>query len=113
MSWSIKLWAVRITLENLKKAEMDKSADNGLVGLLNQVNEARVAVIFTEQADGRVKLSLRSKRGYNVGTVAKEVGGGGHTQASGATIDGPLDIAYERIMPMLRKVVDDGELIIA
>jgi phosphoesterase RecJ-like protein len=92
----------------LKAAGLDEVTDGGLVGLLSKVNEARVAVVFKELENGRVEISLRSKPGYDVAQVAFSVGGGGHKQASGATIDGPIEAARERILPLLHKVAANG-----
>ena len=92
----------------LKAAGLDEVTDGGLVGLLSKVNEARVAVVFKELENGRVEISLRCKPGYDVAQVAFSVGGGGHKQASGATIDGPIEAARERILPMLQKVANNG-----
>lgn len=94
----------------LKSVGLDEVTDGGLVSLLSKVNEARVAVVFKELADGRVEISLRSKPGYDIAQVAFSVGGGGHKQASGATIDGPLEAARERILPLLHKVTSNGSI---
>lgn len=97
-----------VSQSSLKAAGLDEVTDGGLVGLLNRVNEARVAVVFKELANGRVEISLRSKPGYDVAEVAFSVGGGGHKQASGATIDGPIEVARERILPLLQQVAANG-----
>lgn len=100
--------SVNITAADLKTANMDEASDSGLVSLLNQIDEARVAVIFFELPDEKVKLSMRSKQGYDVGAVALALGGGGHKQASGATISGTLEAARERVLPMLQAAVAQG-----
>ncbi|MBI5670432.1 MAG: bifunctional oligoribonuclease/PAP phosphatase NrnA [Chloroflexi bacterium] len=82
--------------------------DGGLVSLLASVQEAVIAVVFKETREHRVEISLRSKPGYDVGTVALSLGGGGHTQAAGATIDGPLEAAIARVMPLLRVAAGVG-----
>jgi phosphoesterase RecJ-like protein len=105
--------SVNITQADMKQVGLDDASDSGLVSLLNQIDEAMVAVIFFEMPDDKVKLSLRSKRGYDVGSVAMALGGGGHTQASGATIEGTLDAVRERVLPMLKQAVEEGEHIIA
>ena len=38
--------------------------------------------------------------------------GGGHAQASGATIDGPLEVAQKRVLPLLKKAARKGKLAI-
>jgi len=43
--------------------------------------------------------------------VAFSLGGGGHKQASGATIDGPLDEAIARVMPLLEAAAAQGTMI--
>jgi phosphoesterase RecJ-like protein len=97
-----------ISQADLRSAGLDEVTDGGLVNLLVTANEARVAVVFKELADGRVEVSLRSKPGYDVSQVAFSVGGGGHKQASGATIDGPLEAARARILPLLQGAAAAG-----
>jgi bifunctional oligoribonuclease and PAP phosphatase NrnA len=101
-----------ITQETLKKVNLVEPTDAGLISFMISTNESRVAVVFKEVADGRIELSFRSKPGYDVSQVALALGGGGHKQASGATISGPLEAAKERVLPMLREAVSQGVLAI-
>jgi bifunctional oligoribonuclease and PAP phosphatase NrnA len=94
--------------EAMKKSGQIEASDGGLVSQLIATNEAVIAVVFKELADGRVELSFRSKPGFDVGSVAFGLGGGGHRQASGATIDGPLDVAIARVMPLLEAAAAVG-----
>jgi bifunctional oligoribonuclease and PAP phosphatase NrnA len=94
--------------EAMKKAGQIEASDGGLVSQLITTNEAMIAVVFKELADGHVELSFRSKPGFDVGSVAFGLGGGGHKQASGATIDGPLDEAIARVMPLLEAAAAAG-----
>lgn len=50
-----------------------------------------VALLFRELPGGRIKVSLRSKGDVDVHALAGEFGGGGHRNASGIVVDGPLD----------------------
>jgi phosphoesterase RecJ-like protein len=61
-----------------------------------------VAVFLRELPDHRVRLSLRSKGAVNVAEVAQSFGGGGHENASGCTLPGPLPVATETILARLR-----------
>lgn len=101
-----------VTQENLKNARISEMTDGGLVQLLITVNEAMVAVVYKELHDGNIEISLRSKLGYDVAKVAFSLGGGGHKQASGATIPGPLDAAKARVMLLLQGAVKEGKLVI-
>lgn len=51
----------------------------------------RIALLFREFPDGRVKVSLRSKGAFDVHALASEFGGGGHRNASGIVMNAPLD----------------------
>ena len=74
----------------------------GLVNYALAIQGVEVALFFREQADGRFRVSLRSKGGINVAKVAETFGGGGHSCASGCAIDGPLSVATERMIAQLQ-----------
>ena len=93
-----------ITQELLRQLGMAEPTDGGMIDFMISTKESRVAVVFKELADGRVELSLRSKPGYDVSTLALSLGGGGHRQAAGATIDGPLEEAQARVLPLLERI---------
>ena len=47
-------------------------------------------MFFKVGADGDVRVSMRSKYDVDVRTVASRHGGGGHKNAAGFTVRGPL-----------------------
>jgi len=102
-----------ITQDDLKKSGISDVSDAGLVGFLVKVNEAMIAAVFKEAEDNTVRLSLRSKPGFDVAEVAFGLGGGGHKQASGATIEGSLEDAKKRVLPLLKEAARIGKLTIA
>jgi phosphoesterase RecJ-like protein len=115
--WSMALPSVQlqdrlvsgsVRADDMKKAGYYDATDGGLVSLLATVEEALVAVVFKERTDGKVEVSMRSKVGYDVASVAAALGGGGHTQAAGAKVNGKLDAVRERVVPMLRQVIERG-----
>jgi len=57
-----------------------------------------VALLFREIADGKIKVSLRSKGVVDVRLLASSFGGGGHRNASGIVTDGRLDELAEQII---------------
>lgn len=94
-----------LTLEGLARAGLGQASDSGgLVGFLSSAIEARVAVVFKEVTATSVEISLRSKPGYDVSGVALSLGGGGHKQAAGATVEGTLPEVRERVLPLLRQI---------
>lgn len=102
-----------IRREVWEKLGLSEPSDDGLVSWLCSANEAMISVTFRETNDGAVNLSFRCKPGYNVASVAFALGGGGHTQASGATVKGTVDEVYARVIPMLTEAVRNGELVIS
>jgi len=101
-----------VTQEDVRRAHLSDITDGGLVEYLVTANEAMISVVFKVLADGKVEVGFRCKPGYDVAKVAFRLGGGGHKQASGTTIPGPLDVAKARVMPMLREAFQQGTLVI-
>lgn len=99
-----------LTQADLRGVGVTDTAEAGLSSLLVSTREAVIAVVFKELQDGRVELSMRSKPGYDVGTVALALGGGGHVQASGATVDGPLAAARGRVLELLQQAARAGNV---
>ena len=64
----------------------------------------RVAVIFEDLDDGRIRVSLRSKDpAVSVAAIAAQFGGGGHAMASGIRMRGELADCRERVLNAIRK----------
>ncbi len=100
--------SVVVSQANLREVGLDESTDGGLVSALIEVDEAQIAIVFKEEPDNTVRLSIRSKPGVDVGTVAFSLGGGGHAQAAGATVPGTLEEVQARVMPLLRAALTQG-----
>ncbi len=79
----------------------DSVSHDGLSNLLSEIAEGGVGIVFSEREDGRVKVGFRSRPPFNVADVATELGGGGHRNAAGATIDGPLQQAARRVVDLM------------
>jgi phosphoesterase RecJ-like protein len=79
------------------------NGDASLVTFLATAWEADIALTLTETGEGRVEVSMRAKPGFDVSGVALELGGGGHPAASGATIEGPLSEAAERVLARVKR----------
>jgi phosphoesterase RecJ-like protein len=94
------LWVTTSDLENAGAAEEDCE---GIVNYAIGISGVEVAAFLRELPDHRVRMSLRSKNGVvNVAAVAEGFGGGGHENASGCTLNGPLHSALETMLATLR-----------
>jgi phosphoesterase RecJ-like protein len=99
-----------ISRDHMERAGAVDEDTEGLVNYALAIEGIEVAIFFREQADGRFRVSLRSKGGLNVASVAERFGGGGHECASGCSLDGPLSVAVERILLQFRLL--DGKLLV-
>ena len=62
----------------------------GLINFPLTVKEIQAVVFFKESGPGDWRISMRSKGNVNVNAIAREFGGGGHTNASGCGATGDL-----------------------
>ena len=63
---------------------------DGVVEFPRSIEGVRMALLFREVSQGRVKVSLRSIGPVDVAAFAKRFGGGGHTKAAGLALTGSL-----------------------
>lgn len=94
------LWA-ELSLELQRRHGVGGGASSGLVSFFSTVREAQVAMLLTEQDDGIIDVSLRSKPGVDVSGVAQAFGGGGHPQAAGCQVPGKLSEVRESLLEAL------------
>jgi phosphoesterase RecJ-like protein len=84
----------------------DPLASKGLINVLSECAEARVTVLFRELEDGAgVDVGLRSKPDYDVSAIALALGGGGHPQAAGCQLAGPLHQVEVQVLAALRALL--------
>ncbi len=76
-----------------------------LVNYPRSVASVRVACLLRER-DGTVKVSLRGKGEVDVQRIAAQFGGGGHVNAAGCTMPGPLPDAKRAVLAAVRRAVD-------
>jgi phosphoesterase RecJ-like protein len=96
LAWS---W---VTLADLARTQATAEDCEGIVGNLIAIQGIDAAFFLREQPDGSFRLSIRSKGNLNVARVAEVFHGGGHVNASGCTLPGPLETAIDRVLAELR-----------
>jgi phosphoesterase RecJ-like protein len=101
------VWA-SLTLADRKKIGYAGNDDADLVNVLSAVREAKIALIFIEQENNRVKVSWRARPGLDVSGIAFSFGGGGHAAAAGADIDGELDDIMTRVIGKTRELLESS-----
>jgi phosphoesterase RecJ-like protein len=94
-----------VTQEMMRSTGAEDEAADEVVRTMQRIVGVRALVLFKERADGTTKISLRSLPPLNVARVAQTWGGGGHTQASGATLEMTPAQAAAEVLPHLRRLV--------
>jgi phosphoesterase RecJ-like protein len=76
------------------------SADrgDGVVNLLASVDQADIAIVFREREDSLIEVSLRSRPGVDVSSIAQYFGGGGHPQAAGCSLEGKVEEVMKEVL---------------
>jgi phosphoesterase RecJ-like protein len=78
----------------------------GIVNYAISLAGVEAAVFLRELPEGRIRVSLRSKGRVDVASLAARLGGGGHENAAGVTLDGPAARALEEVLSHLRPAVE-------
>jgi phosphoesterase RecJ-like protein len=90
-----------LELRDLEATGATPDAARGISSLLASAAEPAVVALLRETADGTIDVSLRSKPGVNLVPAAMSMGGGGHAQAAGARLPGPLADARQVVLSAL------------
>jgi bifunctional oligoribonuclease and PAP phosphatase NrnA len=95
-----------LTMADRKASGYTGNDDADLISVISSIDDADVAIIFTEQNKRTTKVSWRGlKPEVDVSRVASQFGGGGHKAASGAECSGSLDEVRDRVLESTRKAL--------
>jgi phosphoesterase RecJ-like protein len=92
----------------LEECNCTNNDTEGLINLPLTAREIQAVVFFKVSPGGEVRVSMRSKYDVDVRRVANEFGGGGHKNAAGFTVDGPLEHVKPKIVERLVEAITEG-----
>jgi phosphoesterase RecJ-like protein len=104
------VWSV-LTGEMFAATGAARSDTEDLIQTLQRLGGVVVSALFTEEPDGRIRVSLRSKAPHvcgqdvDVAAVAATLGGGGHARAAGLRLPGPMPEAPRQVLDAVRKAL--------
>ncbi len=78
----------------------------GLVNLPLTVKEIEAVIFFKQERGDEYRVSLRSKGNIDIGSIAKEFGGGGHRNAAGLTVTGPIEELQKTLIEKIERAID-------
>ncbi|MDD2852176.1 MAG: bifunctional oligoribonuclease/PAP phosphatase NrnA [Desulfuromonadaceae bacterium] len=82
--------SVTVTLDMYAATGADAELTDGFVNYPRSIRGVEVAIFFRQLAENRYKVGFRSKGKVNVAAFSAALGGGGHHNAAGCTVDGGL-----------------------
>jgi phosphoesterase RecJ-like protein len=97
-------WVV-VTDELFQKTGTTSEDTDNFVNYVRSVSGVEVAVLFRQTAQKQYKISLRSKGRVDLSSLAQSLGGGGHKNAAGSTLDGTLEAVQGKVLGEVAKVI--------
>ncbi len=95
-----------LTPSMLRRAGASVHDGEGLVDYARSLRGVEIALLFTLERPGLVRVNLRSRSGVDVSDLAALFGGGGHARAAGCTVRGSLRSVRETVLAAARQALD-------
>ena len=97
-----KLCWMKVTREMYQETKSFIEDTEPFIDYLRQIKDVKVLFILKESSENKTKASFRSIGKFDVQKLAKKFGGGGHRNASGATLNEPIDQAEKTILKAIK-----------
>jgi phosphoesterase RecJ-like protein len=97
---------MKITQERFEETGAREKDTEGLAEFPRSIGEVQIAVLFIEQARDRIRVRFRSRNDIAVDGLARELGGGGHRNASATLLEETtLDEAIDKVLRLADEYV--------
>ncbi|MBN1142433.1 MAG: bifunctional oligoribonuclease/PAP phosphatase NrnA [Deltaproteobacteria bacterium] len=93
--------SISVSLEEMEKTGTSPVHTDGFINYPRSIRGVEVALFFRQDQPNLFKVGFRSRKGIDVGSLARSLGGGGHANASGATLEGSLHEIQEKVLARL------------
>lgn len=93
--------SVTMSTEMLATAGARAEDTDGFVNYPRAIQGVEVAVFFRQISQSQTKVGFRSRGAVDVGEISRKLGGGGHHNAAGVTIDGSLEAVRHSVLLLL------------
>ncbi len=102
MSSRDRVASIALSAETARRVGARPEDTEGLIDTIRAIDTVVAAAFLEEMADGKVRISLRSKSAkIDVSKVCAQFGGGGHKLAAGARASGSLATVQEKVLQAL------------
>jgi phosphoesterase RecJ-like protein len=92
---------LRLEQAMFKAANSDVTEAEDFINHTMLIPGVKVGVLFREDKPDSIKVSFRSRQAYDVNSVARQFGGGGHKNAAGCTIEGTMTAVISQVLAHL------------
>ncbi len=96
---------VHVTDEMYRKTNADTEDTEGFIDYGRGILGVGITVFIRPGSKGGWKVSFRGANSLDVGSLASELGGGGHRYAAGCDLHGSLDEVKERVRPLVTRLL--------
>lgn len=103
ISTNEKYASVSMTTDMLTSAGAQAEDTDGFVNYPRAVRGVEVAIFFRQVSDVKTKVGFRSRGLVDVSEFARQLGGGGHHNAAGVTVDGQFGQVCQRVTSLLEQ----------
>ena len=87
-----------VTKEMFEQSGSNAEEFDRISALPRQIEDVLVGAAIREQKDGTYKVSVRTNPPMNASEICAKMGGGGHVNAAGCTLEGTLTEAKETLL---------------
>jgi phosphoesterase RecJ-like protein len=90
-----------------RQTDADTEDTEGFIDYGRGIEGVGITVFIRPSSEGSWKLSFRGANSLDVGSLASELGGGGHRYAAGCDLHGSLDEVKERVRPFVTRLLSN------
>lgn len=90
--------------EDFIKSNAKVEDTDSLINILLSIKGTKIAILVRYNDDSSCKISFRSTDDIDISKVAKSIGGGGHKQAAGATFNGSILEAQNKVLEEINSI---------
>ena len=86
-----------VMTDQLNKYNVEISDIDSVINTFRDTDKIKISVLIKQQTENEYKVSFRSKGNIDVGSIAKNLGGGGHKNAAATRITGDFETVSNKI----------------
>ena len=95
-----------VTAEMQEKTGCSGTELEGIAVISRSVEGVKVGATLKQIDDNKFKVSLRTYNPVNASAICNKLGGGGHVNAAGATVEGTLEEVKQKVLKQVKAALE-------